>query len=81
LLGSCQIAGSLIEEPISPEMPASVYKSNPPGRKTGFPAPVATQGNCRQSEPQVISLMIRRKWRATRHEEYVYEKFKQEEPA
>jgi hypothetical protein len=36
LLGSCPIAGSLIEEPISPEMPASVYKSNPPGRKTGF---------------------------------------------
>jgi hypothetical protein len=30
LLGSCQIAGSLIEEPIGPEMPASVYKSNPP---------------------------------------------------
>ena len=37
LLGSCQIAESLIEEPISPKMPASVYKSNPPGRKTGFP--------------------------------------------
>ena len=37
MLGSCQIAESLIEEPISPKMPASVYKSNPPGRKTGFP--------------------------------------------